>query len=655
MMILVNGERLSKMWLPKPETLEQCIETLQRHHNSTKSDSFGVVINKFDKMKSTCGKGIETKTIDFRHNITVHQSEVSSPLPVPYTLTDAKTCSIDDRIRAVNRLESLTAVGSKCIKKPFSASSEDAKRSKTQPITPALFVDALMPPSPYLGARTDHDDKKLISNIKLSPSSIMAGIFTGDTGLSEIESSASIETVKAPEIPVSARALPAPPTSLESFRSQLSKTKKEKAAKKKQAPVKKSDKTSTSVNGGNVSSGGGGSGKRSSSSKKKNTSKATKSLKCESKKYSEVQAEVPINHNYDLSEYFTSEEISGLLSVICSDDEADDVVIDHDISTVPGNENSGYADKLQNHVALSPHVNKTGAIFSFASKINDSNSQNSSMIMKPSDINEKKRKNESDANETSRNFLKKKVATSNHNSNGNLLTGDYDDRGQSKISNSKNEFLNPTSPNIQGLSLQNRPPRNDAVAPLANAKRSSACSNKINIGGGKNVTSNATFSKEESSKRAECFLSLEQQEKIAAYSEEVLKMQTEQIMRGSSSSIHCNGWNRESSNGSVPSLLSALSSSGNVYGANLQGLTGLSNMWHGEGMAMPSLPGTSMFWNSSYNNGQAIAGPITISQYQSPHVGNCAPIVPAQSHSMHAQSSENSLGRTHLHNYDKKI
>ena len=385
---------------PGSETLEGCMEALQEHHNSGGMEGF---IDKFGRLKKPEQQKSSNEVAAASHRVRASGGQYSSASASASSpsgwVGDSReqllaramamaqqssyqtqqlqlqqqqqqqeqqqlSQSLPESIKSSELSgggggggddggEGLTAMSVKSVKQPHSSS----------PLMGAVVPVNAPPPIPYTANQChnqhSHPDPTLL--------------------LSSTQSTTS--TLATNELPIAARALPILPTSLESFRSQLSKSKKESIllAKKKNLlpPNKKvTPKHAIGFDYETVNSSLGGiavNDKRTGDGNKKPGvgTNAKKSAKVES-----TSSNHSSSNNYDLSEYFSKEEISGLLSVICSDDENEGE--DGGNAATTGSTQVGGSrarsrsrshsnDLLPEHVVFAPHVDSNGAVFSFGS------------------------------------------------------------------------------------------------------------------------------------------------------------------------------------------------------------------------------------------------------------------------------------------------
>lgn len=593
------------------ESLKSCLQTLHQHHNSHEksgvTDAMEGFISKFGKLKP--------QTVDSREQILARAAilaQQSSKQPkeeIDSTPPCDDSSQHEGREQPINRSDELTTVGGKSVKLPDGATSEDPKRARTQPLTPALLVDTL----PLSSKSSTQDAPDSFQKVKCADA--MAGV-------QPASSNTSTRTAKDfSDIPIAARALPLLPTSLESFRSQLSKSKKNTAAKKKQLPV---SAKSSAAKAPSTASPGSSAGMATNGKKATTTSKNTSQV--QKNKKSKVQTSVPSSAStrsseYNLSEYFSSDEISGLLSVICSDDECE-------------GERDGSADvasRTTDHVMLSPHVKSGGAFFSFgtgdygASSNNVSNIPTSSgsgsgggragstasMISVPADKSVRKRK--VDAESVANPVVKKSTgspATASRPTSRSSATTSSSTYVHTPLSAATRKADSPHT----AMSNQNYLSKGQFSGCSTSAKYDSSLG--MNVDGGEHMRRAAT---QGHTGRDSYALSLEMQRKIAEDSEKVLRMQTDKILQDNHQRQQ-----RHQGVGAVDSVPSLLSSLGSVGGSNthLQGLAGLSSVLQGGGSGIPSL--ISMYasaGSSSLPTSSPVAGvsPGFVQSGPSPH------------------------------------
>jgi len=554
------------------ESLESCLQTLHQHHNSHEkggtADAMDGFISKFGKLKPQTGDSREqilarAALLAQRRSKQPKEQDVRAP---PYS--DSSGHEHEGREQSINRTDELTNVGAKSVKLPGDSSSEDLKRARTQPMTPALLVSTLPQ-----GQNSTQDSTGSAQQVKCADA--MVGVQPSNTTSTNTSTSSRKDYS---DIPIAARALPLLPTSLESFRSQLSKSKKNSVAKKKQLPLPAKAATAKAQ-----SSASPGSSAGIAANGKKSTSASKKSAQVPKSKKSKVQNSIPSSADsrsseYNLSEYFSSDEISGLLSVICSDDECD-------------GDRDGPADVVSrgaDHVKLSPHVESGGAFFSFGTGGYGASSSNrtsascsasvgssASVMSGPADKSARKRKVE--AVSMANPVVKKSTGSPARPTGRSSSASSSSTYVHTPLSAASRKTSSPHS-GVSNLN-QNYLSMGHASGHANNMMYDT--SPRMNVDRGEHLRRAAT----QHSGRDSYALSLEMQRKIAEDSERVLRMQTDKILQDNHQRQLSQG------GGAVDSVPSLLSSLGSVGGSNthLQGLTGLSSVLQGGGSGIPSL------------------------------------------------------------------
>lgn len=575
---------------PGNETMKSCSESLNEYHNPDTSGSMDTFIKKFGKMKQKPPAKPAPSAVKKRGGYT------------PITGGDSRE-KLLARAMAMAQQSSMQTQQQKKEQQQQQASDSQDKSACSQPpcTGPAGLTVLSSEPTGVTAADTTKIGGENTAN--LTPSSV---------------ESANVEkpSLQMSDIPIASRALPILPTSLESFRSQLSKSKKHNQSKKKtqQQPIKSSSSSSNS--GDSLVVGATG-------DNRKTEAPAALPSKKNSLSKTDMRSSAPGSTEYDLSDYFSSDEISGLLSVICSDDE--------DVDTLPtGSTSAPSSHSLprppphSDHVLFSPRVSNV-AVFSFGSHTTGSSSARPITgadtaptvvdSIAPSSSITKKRKGGSLTPLPG----KKRAAASPVGQH----TASAPSRAQSAPQASPSPLLS------SHLNSDNSKRIENATRIMADklefARRTAYAQQHMGVARGRDGV----------------VMSAELQRKIAEDSEKVLKMQTDQILFDSQQREKQQRLQQQQqllqggaalgagvdsvSAGSLPSLLAALSSVGPDCN-RLQGLAGLSSVLQGGSSSTPSL--STMYASGAHGSsiplsrelqGQQLHQPHSLQPYQQPH------------------------------------